>query len=157
MNQKFPRSLIPRELRTTDAECSHKRHCKGIVREVIGYLELQAKRDHTGERFVWTGVANVVAHCKRFEGDAYGERAVKYALKFLKRKHIISSRVFRRRNGAMREGLIIAPHDALYKRTKCLCEFVGRRVPGFVHRRDPATRSWYWVQKAQCGPGGLFL
>jgi hypothetical protein len=53
--------------------------------------------------------------------------------------------------------LIIAPHDALYKRTKCLCEFVGRRVPGFVHRRDPATRSWYWVQKAQCGPGGLFL
>jgi len=147
MNVKFPRSLIPRELRTTDAECSYKRHCKGVVREVIGYLELQAKRDHTGERFVWCRVDGIVEHCKRYKGEEYGERAVKYALKFLKRKHVISSRVFRHRKGAMREGFIVTPHNALFISTKRLCEFVGRNVPHTHFRRDEKTRSWYWVPK----------
>ena len=157
MNQKFPRSLIPRELRTTDAECSHKRHCWGVVREVLGYLDLQANRDTTGERFVWCSVGDIVEHCRRYKGAAYGKRAVEYSLAFLTRKSVVSRRLERKRGGVMREGYIVTPHDALYLRTKNICEFVRRRKPGYVWRRDPATRSWYWVQKAECGPGGLFL
>jgi hypothetical protein len=42
----------------------------------------------------------------------------------------------------------VTPHDSLFTRTKKLCEYVGRRAPG-VWRRDPETRSWYWLQKGR--------
>jgi hypothetical protein len=151
MNTKFPRSLIPRSLASPTAVCGYKRHCKGVVREVIGYLELQAKRDKTGERFVWPHVDTIVEHCSRYKGADYGPRAVKYAIKFLRRKHVISSRVFRFRNNAMREGFIVTPHEACFIRSKppgkCICTFVGRHVPHTHFRRDEKTRSWYWVPK----------
>jgi hypothetical protein len=147
MNEKFPRSFIPRELRTADAECSYKRHCRGVVREVIGYLDLQAKRDATGERFVFCHVNDVVAHCKRYKGEAYGKRAVEYALGFLLHKHAISRRLKRRRAGALREGWIVTPHDALFTRAKSICSYVGRKVPETRYRRDPVSRSWFWIQR----------
>jgi len=145
MNENFPRSLVPRPLRTADAECSHKRHSSGVVREVVGYFELHAKNDR--ERFVWFGVDDLVEHCKRYKGEGYKKRAVEYALKFLRRKHFISRRVQRRRGGVLRNGVIVTPHDSLFKRTKTLCEFVGRlNAPG-RWQRDPETRSWFWVPK----------
>jgi len=145
MNENFPRSLLSKTLRTSNAECSYKGHCSGVVREVIGYLDLQARRDH--ERFVWTGVDNIVEHCKRYKGKAYGKRAVEYALNFLRRKHAISHRLERRRGGVLRQGVIVTPHDSLFNRHGCLCEVVGRlKAPG-KWRRDPETRSWFWVPK----------
>lgn len=146
MNENFPRSFLPKTLRTYDAECGHKGHCTGVVREVIGYLELRAKDDP--ERFVWPRVDHIVDHCTHCKGGPhYSERIVKAVLAFLRRRHAISHRLKRRRNGAMREGFIVTPHNSLFKRTKNLCEFVGRlKAPG-KWRRDPETRSWYWVPK----------
>jgi hypothetical protein len=145
MNKNFPRSsLIPYTLRTSDAVCNHKHHFKNVLREVIGYLELRAKDDR--ERFVWFSVGHLTEHCNRYERDAYKERAVKYAIAYLRRKHFISKRLERKRGGVLREGVIVTPHDALFQRTKLQCEFVGRKSPG-RWRRDPATRSWYWISK----------
>lgn len=145
MNKNFPRSsLIPYTLRTSEAVCNHKHHFRGVLREVIGYFELHAKDDR--ERFVWFSIADLTKHCNRYKSAAYQERAVKYAIAYLRRKHLISKRLERKRSGVLREGVIVTPHDALFQKTKCLCEFVGRKVPG-RWRRDPATRSWYWISK----------
>ena len=148
MNKNFPRSsLIPYTLRTSDAVCNHKHHFKNILREVIGYLELRAKDDR--ERFVWFSVGHLTEHCKRHKkrgGAQYNERSVQFALSYLRRKHFISKRLERKRGGVLREGVIVTPHDALFQRTKLLCEFIGRKAPG-RWRRDAATRSWYWISK----------
>lgn len=145
MNKNFPRSsLLPYTLRSSDAVCSHKHHFKNVLREVIGYLELHAKGDR--ERFVWFSVENLTEHCNRYKRDAYKERAVHYAIAYLRRKHFISKRLKRMRGGVLREGVIVTPHDSLFQRTKLQCEFVGRKAPG-RWRRDPETRSWYWISK----------
>jgi len=126
MNPKFPRSFFPAQLRTADAECGHKRHQSGVVREVIGFLELIARRDETGERFVWPRVDTIVEHCGRYQGAKYRKRAVESALKVLRRRGIISHRVKRWRLSAMRDGWIIAPHDAVFARKGKVCSFAGR-------------------------------
>lgn len=159
MNRKFPRSLLPKTKRTADAPCGFKPHCKGIVREVVGYLENLLVKFPDEERFVWFEIETLRAGCHRFDktpkeegkpkkkGDPYERRAVLYALKYLRRKYIISSRVKRTRHGVAREGVIVAPHDALFVHTGKLCQYVGRKVPKTHWRRDAATRSWYWVPK----------
>jgi hypothetical protein len=145
MNKNFPRSsLLPYELRSTDAECSHKHHFRNVLREVIGYLELHAKKDR--ERFVWFSIEDLTKHCNRYKRNAYKERAVNYAVAYLRRKHFISKRLKRKRGGSMKEGVIVTPHDCLFQRTNKLCEFVGRKAPG-RWRRDPETKSWYWIPK----------
>jgi hypothetical protein len=145
MNKNFPRSsLIPYTLRTSDAVCNHKHHFRGILREVIGYFELRAKGDR--ERFVYFSVGHLTDHCNRYKSDAYKERAVKYAIAYLRRKHFIIRRLERKRGGMLREGVIVTPHDCLFQKTSRQCEFVGRKAPG-RWRRDPATRSWYWISK----------
>jgi len=148
MNKKFPRSLHPKELRTTDADCNYKTHCRGVVREVIGYLELRAKDDV--DRFVWFSIDHLIEKCHRYKGPKYGERAVKYALKFLRQNHIISKRLTRTRQGVAREGVIVAPHAALFAREGRMCSFVGRLKRGTTGtwQRDPETRSWFWVRQS---------
>jgi hypothetical protein len=147
MNKNFPRSFHPRTLRTTTTECvSLKSHCWGVVREVIGYLELHAKDDC--ERFAWPHVDDIVKHCARYKGENYNKRAVEYALRFLQRKHAISHRIKRRRYGVLRSGWIVTPHDALCARTEPrLCTPVGRAKAGGTWQRDPESRAWFWIQK----------
>jgi hypothetical protein len=157
MNRKFPRSLFPKTKRTANALCGYKPHFKGVVREVVGYHENLLAKYPDDERFVWYEFETLRAACHRFsdapkeegkpkpKGKGYSERAVKYALKYLRRKYIISRRVKRYRRGALREGVILAPHDAVFAHTGKLCEYVGRKVPKVHWLRDEQTKSWYWV------------
>ena len=155
MNRKFPRSLLPKTKRTADAPCSFKPHCKGVVREVIGYLENLLARFPDEERFVWFEVETLRLNCRRYHEDEHGKpdkkgklyerRAILYALKYLRRKYIISSRLKRTRHGVVREGVILTPHDALFSHTGKLCEYVGRKVPKTHWLRDAETRSWHWI------------
>lgn len=145
MNKEFPRSLLPYTLRTADAPCNFKHHGRGVVREVLGYLDRLAENDR--ERFIWPGVDNILKNCKRYKGKPYSKRSVEYALTFLRRTHIISRRMERPRGGVLRSGFIVTPHDSLFIRTKNLCEYGGRlKAPG-RWRRDPETHSWYWLVK----------
>ena len=147
----FLRSLKSKQLRTTTATCSYKEHCRGVVREVIGYFELRAEPDP--DRFVWFETSHLVAHCFKFPkkaGKHYSLRQVAYALKFLRRHNVISERLSRTRHGVTYEGVVVAPHDALFRREHLWCMFAhGRAKPGTVGvwQRDPDTRSWFWVRK----------
>jgi hypothetical protein len=154
MNKNFPRSLHPKRLRTTDAPCSHKGHCGGVVREVIGYLEhLVSLPDSGRDHFVYASVSTILEGCKRYaldkKGKVYKRRAVEGALAFLMRRKLISHRLKIKRRGVLRDGYVVTPHEALFVRTGTLCEYVGRLKPGTVGvwQRDTETRSWYWVKK----------
>lgn len=146
----FLKSLHPHELRTTTTECSFAPHCRGVIREVITYLELRAEPDR--DRFVWFEIDHLVSQCFHFpkkDGKRFSVRQVKYALKYLRRHNVISERLTRARGGVERTGVIVATHASLFRREGRLCSFVGRLKPGTVGtwQRDPDTRSWFWVRK----------
>ena len=106
-------------------KCTLKRHFRGGLREVVGFLDLLASKDP--ERFVWPHVSTIVAHCRKFgKKDQYNERWVQYALAYLRSRHMISSRVTRLRNGMWHEGFIVADHDGLTDQpTKTACIYMG--------------------------------
>src|SRR5260221_9740850 len=77
--------------------CACKFHYSGILREIVGYYELQALRDTTGERFVYAGYADARAHCKKFNKIGYGESRFWEALREVRERRIISNQVVRER------------------------------------------------------------
>lgn len=126
-------------------QCSLKRHFRGIFHEVIGYLDLQAKR-HPETRFVYCGVDDIVAHCTKFKSkESYKKRAVVYVLTILRERHIISPRLRRHCDGQMRDGFIVAPHEHVTKQkgsTKCV--FVGM-AGAFDCWHQLPTGEIFWV------------
>lgn len=122
---------------------------KGAVREVMGYLSLQAVRDP--ERFVFAGIDDIVAHCNRYKGSAYQRRMVEYAQEYLRELRIISKSVERQRwvFGHLRtlRGVIVTPHDSLcFQPSASRCNFVGWDQAGGTWRSDgePDGVRW-WV------------
>lgn len=109
---------------TMRGPCQTKRHFRGCVREVIGYLDSLAARDP--ERFTWVSAAGIVEHCNRFsQGKApYKLRMVMYALAYL-RKHCLIERVKRFRCRARRDGFIVAAHGCFTEQQGTECVWVG--------------------------------
>ena len=93
--------------------CSLKRHYRGALRQVVGYLDLLANRD--AERFVWPSISDIRKHCKDYtSGELYSVRIVSYCKETLVAQGIISrNRVWRVRNGEMREGFIVRSHGEI--------------------------------------------
>ncbi len=128
--------------------CSLKRHFKGIFREVIGYLDLQAAR-HPETRFVYCSVQNIVDHCTKFDTkNKYSTRSVEYVLSIARARHILSPHLRRHCDGQMRDGFIVAPHEHLTKQvgaTKCV--FIGMAEPFDCWHQLP-TSEILWVNPA---------
>lgn len=124
--------------------CSLKRHFKGALREVVGYLDLLA--GNHSERFVCPSVAKIVYYCTKFGSEnSYSKTSIEKALAYLRKRHVISGRVVRFWNGAMREGFIVAPHINLTIRqgeTKCV--YVGMAAPFDCWHQLP-TGEIFWV------------
>lgn len=121
-----------------------KNHFSGVLREVVGYLELQAQRNP--DRFAFPEIEDIVEHCKRFKQPKsnYSLAWVKYALKEFRERGIISKR-FQRwfdgdKIGKMRYGFYVAPVDALVVEEDGHFVFKGY---------DPARRPDWWVGKLQ--------
>jgi hypothetical protein len=90
--------------------CSLKRHYRGALRQVVGYLDLLANKDP--ERFVWVSITNIREHCKDYSRDRlYGRRVISDCKQALVEQGIISrNRVVRLRKGVWREGFIVRSH-----------------------------------------------
>jgi hypothetical protein len=111
----------------SDRPHSWKHHFRGATAEVVGYLELLSKRDH--EWFVWATVDNIVEHCNRYrKGKPYSRAAVKQALELLRKLHVVSPAVERKRKNQANEfqtftGRVVTPHyamcEATYKGKSC--------------------------------------
>jgi len=147
---KFGRSFRPVVVLKNDEVCSLKRHYRGVLREVIGYLDKLAGNDP--QRFVFATVKDIVRHCNKFsQGRApYQQRAVEYALAFLRKQHLISRPVKRPRLGVMYQGFIVTPHDSLAMREKGCCDFKGQLgAPGAWQAEAGLPGSWW------AGPGSL--
>ena len=133
-----------------DRKHSWKHHFRGAVAQVIGYLELLAKKDPFKEFFVYAQVDDIVKHCNRFGGKGYSKAAVKLALEYLRELWIVSDIVERPRlNKAgelqMFSGRIITPHYAMCETSGPFCKF----APGKL------VRGHKWVgtkQKLAAGP-----
>jgi hypothetical protein len=101
-------------------------HFKGVVAEVIGYLEMMAKRDPFRQNFVWSRIDDIIEHCNKGGREKYSRRSVEYALTFLRRLWIISGVVERQRPNGHGEvqlfaGRIVTPHEAFCERRKHVC------------------------------------
>src|SRR6266567_1179163 len=143
----------------SDEDCSLKRHYRGALREVIGYLDLLANNDH--ERFVFAEIEAIVKGCKKYKSKtAYDERIVKYALAELRARHIISKRLTRTRHGCEMLGFIVAPHVCLAERSGKQCIFKGQLgAPGHCARGEGTPcneHNAYRPDCANCKQGVVF-
>lgn len=118
--------------------CTLQHHYRGVLREVVGMLDKWAAKDP--QRFVQLtgGVDALVRYCHRYKQpqNGYGKRAVEYALRELRARHIISGWLLRIRDGEEVSGFIMAPHNCLAVReSETRCVFKGQlRAPGYWKR-----------------------
>lgn len=127
--------------------CSLKRHFRGVLREVVGYLDLMAAK-HPETRFVYCSVDSIIEHCCRFDSkEVYKPRGVKYALEYLRRRHIVSVPLLLNCDGQFREGFIVAPHEHVTIQTSATkCRFVGMAAPFDCWEQSP-TGEIFWINK----------
>jgi hypothetical protein len=125
-----------------DRPHSWKHHFRGVFAEVIGYLEMLAKRDPLREWFVWPTVENIVEHCnRRNKGKQYSRRAVELALEYFRTARVVSGTVERGRMNQAQElqwftGRIVTPHYVL-------CESaVGGKYCAFKPYRNTRGHKW---------------
>ena len=131
-----------------------KWHYKGIMREIVGYFDAQARRDP--ERFVYANYETVLAGCKKFGGDRYSESAFWQALRELRERRIISKQVERERwvpvgkkgHKVLRKlkGCIVVPHDCVCRMVGDECEFVG-----------PLQACGRWKRTGDAGPSSVLF
>src|SRR5580692_10628787 len=139
--RRFSNSFRPRlrDLKP-DEKCELKNHYSGALQELVGRLDFMASIDATGERFVFSGVDNMVAKCHRYQQpeNRFSKSTIEKVLKELRSRYIISKRLVRVRDGKEYVGFIVAPHDYLAVREKPNeCVLKGQlKVPG-RWRRDP--------------------
>lgn len=109
--------------------CSLKRHYRGALHELIGYLDLLAQKDP--ERFVFAHMDTIISACSKFKSKKpFRERAIKYALAELRLRFIVSKRLMRSRFGREMEGFIVAPHDSLALQHDHQCRLRGQALGG---------------------------
>ena len=135
-NNRFSKSFRPRFNKLNPNEpCDMKHHYRGVLREVIGILNLWASND--SERFVWCGVDAIVERCKRLSKKPFQKRQVEYALAEFRARHIISRKLVRVRDGVEVEGFIVAPHDSLAVReSETVCVLKGQLRASGKWQRD---------------------
>jgi hypothetical protein len=114
---------------------SLKRHCKGSLRQVVGYFENMAEKDPTGKRFVFAGpVAALAGISKRHPMH----RATFFrALAEARTLHIISGSLQRIRNSKEHVGVIVTHPEALCVREGSFSVFRGKTdTPPIGHWRE---------------------
>lgn len=141
--------------------CSLKRHYRGVLRELIGYVDYLAELDPKKERFVFAHVDALAAGCKKFANKTlYSKTAIEKGLSEFRARHIISKRLTRIRNGEEKTGFIVAPHDCLAVPGQGGCVFKGQlRAPGRWERSPGspcAEHSTYNVECKNCKAGVIF-
>jgi hypothetical protein len=143
---KTPRYMV--RLRN-DRRHGWKQHFRGVVAEVIGYLEMLARNDPHGEYFVFAQVENIIEHCNRYKGAQYSRRAVELALEYLRKLRIVSGVVERKRLNQAQEpqvftGRIVTPHYAMCETVLNgkYCSFKPSKVlPGYKWAAEVQTKN----------------
>jgi hypothetical protein len=105
------RSFIPTRKVRADRPCNLKSHTRGALRQLIGIEDHLAQLDP--ERFVWAGMEYILQQAKdRKRKVRYGPRVMFYALNVAKEFGLLTP-AKRFRNGAERNGYLVADHDRL--------------------------------------------
>jgi hypothetical protein len=121
-----------------DKPCMLKRHFRGCLRQVIGYLDVLASRDP--DRFVWCSWKDIVQHARKWKkgGATYKRSMVFRCLEMLTALGIIE-KASRVRNGCWRTGFIVKDHDVMVRKPKgdhacVLVTEVGMQLESEVER-----------------------
>jgi hypothetical protein len=127
----FPKGFRPAvKLRKPDYSCSLKRHFRGVLREVIGVLDLWAANN--SQRFVFASVSGVQKECNNFRKGKkhYSLRAVKYALRYFRMHGVLRPAVCEM-DGKDRLGYIVASHDDMTLPIRGACVVMSCRANSF--------------------------
>jgi hypothetical protein len=121
-----------------------KRHSIGCVRQVIGFAELMAKRDH--DRFIWPTMKAWSRVAKKKDSDEiYSSRQISRCLVLLEVNHwMLPTKIFRR--GKLRSGWIVARHEDITTIQEDRCVF---RNPPVEYRISPRTRGQRLVPSSE--------
>lgn len=139
-------------------ECSWRKHFRGLLRDVVSYLDLLANNDP--ERFVFARVEDIIKHTQKLKDTPYNRRQVEYALAYLRSQWIVSGIVTRLRFGVWHEGRIVTPHYAMCSlNEKGQCMRRSRTPEGlqtkwhFVKNERGGGCAAVWIHTARNGAG----
>ena len=127
------------EVRLRGKPCCLKRHFKGYLRQIVGYLDLLAARDP--ERFVWCSAENIQRHTRKWKsGKACGRWLIFYWLREAQGLGVLSPAT-RTRHGIQRRGFIVASHESLIPgvipdKSKCVLQFKSHSDEGQITLED---------------------
>ncbi len=122
----FEKSFRPEVNLKPNNRCSLKKHYRGVLREIVGFLDNLA--DKNSERFVWATVPAIVRACTKFSRgrEPYKKRMVYYGLRFLQEQGVLQ-RAERIQAGIKRLGFIVMRHDEIAGSIGVnLCKFASR-------------------------------
>jgi hypothetical protein len=119
--------------------CSWKRHARGCMAQLLGYLESMAALD--SERFVWPKVETIITMCRTFDDKKkYARSMVFRCLAEAKRLGILC-RDNRFRRGKNRLGFVMAAHDSMHRQDRGLCIFDSQPSAVVAINRDQEVDS----------------
>lgn len=142
MNDKL-KHIKPKIPLRKGLELSIKRHCKGALREVVGYFERMAEVDPTGERFVFAGPEAAIRGISKTH--PLSRRSYFLGLAEARALNIISMSVDRIRDHKEYNGVIVTHPEALLVREGSLSVFEGKTdTPGTGRwREDNGVLFWH--------------
>jgi hypothetical protein len=142
--------------------CSLKKHFEygSAAYEIVGYLaklneHFQKATQEKGypDGFLFVGLEDIVEHCfkgERTDGVNFAESHVCRDLALLRSLGVVSPRIEVEGRDGPREGIIVAPHAALFSREEKCCRFIGpsdvfkRHEKGLVGRFSIRADGFVW-------------
>lgn len=119
--------------------CSWKRHARGCMAQLLGYLESLAAQD--SERFAWPKIETIIEKCQTYVGHKKYKRSMVFRCLAEAKRLGILCRDIRFRRGKNRLGFVMAAHDSMHRQVKGFCVFDSQPERVVAVNREPEVDS----------------
>jgi hypothetical protein len=119
--------------------CSWKRHAKGCMAQLLGYMGSMAALDSEG--FMWPKIETIIKKCQTYDGRKEYKRSMVFRCLAEAKRLGIVCRDIRFRRGKNRLGFVMASHDSMHRQAKGFCVFDSQPGTVVAVNRDPKVDS----------------
>jgi hypothetical protein len=119
--------------------CSWKRHAKGCMAQLLGYMEWMATQD--SERFVWSKIETIIEKCQTYDAHKKYKRSMVFRCLAEAKRLGIMCRDIRFRRGKNRLGFVMASHEAMHRQHRGFCIFDSQPSAVVAVNRDQRVDS----------------
>ncbi len=119
--------------------CSWKRHARGCMAQLLGYMEWMAAQDSEG--FVWPKIETIIKKCQTWDGHKQYKRSMVFRCLAEAKRLGILVRDIRFRRGKNRRGFVMTAHDSMHRQHRGFCIFDSQPAVVVAVNRDQKVDS----------------